>query len=981
MIRFRSLLVLAMVVGLLGAGVVLGHWDEGDSAKWIQLPDRTTNGVDVEMDNRDDIMRVLGDDFLCTETGAITDIHLWCSYYRDLDVSIDWIELSIWSDVPDDPQEPDDYSHPGMMLWSKLFMASEIQTRLYADLEPQYEWFWDPYTGFQMPNGDQKIWQLNFHIEDPQFIQEGTEQEPIVYWLVARAYLIPSALDQRLGWKTRQWPEHYNDDAVRGDILNWPTVNWYELRYPFGHEYETQSMDLAFVIQGEGPDEEFDWGDAPDRPYPTVSANNGANHYIVPGLLMGALIDPEPDGQPDPAALGDDNDTIYPQPAPNDDEDGVTFSTMSPGLPATMTIDMTAATMPGFIDAWIDFDGSGVWGDNIGEQIAASAPVNPGLMNLINFNVPPYTTIGQQTFARVRLSSYGGLPPTGSAQDGEVEDYEVLIEEEVEDPCADLGDAPDSTNTSGNQMTTYGGAANANFPTVFAAGSPPYGPLHRNPLSVAYLGTAVSLENEADIYPPDQDLMPNIDPPANAADQDGVDDSVNPLGADIHQMQNCHPSEFDYTVTIVNPAIPMYVNVFFDWNLDGDWDDSFVCPQGIADEHAVKNQMIQFASPGTYTVTTPRFLPYSPAGIGVSHYLWMRITLSEQPYSPSGGAGTIGGGGSGPSTGYQYGETEDFLAYFWGDADHDAELGDAPDSTNNSGVPMTAYISGVPANFPTVYTDFANPGGPFGPIHIYRGPIANHGAELGITLSEEQEADNGPDNDTVNNIDPPNNVADLDGADDALSSSTITLPDCDMMTLNYNVNIIIPQPYYVNMWFDWNRDGDWDDTFDCCGVPAPEHAVVDQLLNLTAGPHTVTTPSFIPWHLPGIPADPCDDIWMRITLAEQPYSPSGAGGSGPAMGYMLGETEDHLLSQTPTCWDSFACGGQQSGDAECDGDVDLDDFLLLANSWRKSAGAAAYNCCADFDHDSTVDIVDLAVMASSWLDTGLSPATNNSTCP
>lgn len=49
-----------------------------------------------------------------------------------------------------------------------------------------------------------------------------------------------------------------------------------------------------------------DWGDLPQR-YPTVAADNGANHRIEPGVYLGAQVDSETDGQPSTGADGDDN--------------------------------------------------------------------------------------------------------------------------------------------------------------------------------------------------------------------------------------------------------------------------------------------------------------------------------------------------------------------------------------------------------------------------------------------------------------------------------------------------------------------------------------------------------------------------------------------------------------------------------------------------------------------------------------------------
>ncbi|MEZ5082274.1 MAG: hypothetical protein R2750_02290 [Bacteroidales bacterium] len=57
------------------------------------------------------------------------------------------------------------------------------------------------------------------------------------------------------------------------------------------------------------------FGDAPENAagnYPTTLAFNGAHHTIVPGIFLGNLVDPEPDGQPGPGADCDDTDCLYP---------------------------------------------------------------------------------------------------------------------------------------------------------------------------------------------------------------------------------------------------------------------------------------------------------------------------------------------------------------------------------------------------------------------------------------------------------------------------------------------------------------------------------------------------------------------------------------------------------------------------------------------------------------------------------------------
>lgn len=168
---------------------------------------------------------------------------------------------------------------------------------------------------------------------------------------------------------------------------------------------------------------ELDFGDAPDPFYPTLVASNGARHLILPGFMLGALEDPEADGQPDPNALGDDNNN-------QDDEDGVVFtSPLTPGQIATIDVTTTAG---GFLDAWIDFGTDGSWAE-LGDQIFSSQGLAAGL-NSLSFAVLASAPPGATTFARFRLSLLGGLSFDGMAWDGEVEDYQVQIEPLVQQP-------------------------------------------------------------------------------------------------------------------------------------------------------------------------------------------------------------------------------------------------------------------------------------------------------------------------------------------------------------------------------------------------------------------------------------------------------------------------------------------------------------------------------------------------------------------
>jgi hypothetical protein len=221
----------------------------------------------------------------------------------------------------------------------------------------------------------------------------------------------------------------------------------------------------------------------------------------------------------------------------------------------------------------------------------------------------------------------------------------------------DLGDAPDRTNSAGANMRAYGQPwVGARFPTVFddGSGTGPFGPLHVNDQLVAYLGQTITAEGEADIGP-DEDGVNNIDPERNRPNQDEGDDGVAmPL-----VLTDCGWSTIDYEVTVVKPNNGLWVNVWLDFNRDGDWDDTVDCPAGPAKEWAVQNQYLFGLPEGRTMVTSPAFLSVHPAG--AREEIWMRITLAGQPWTGGSNPGQRGNGGSGPQSKYDIGETEDYF--------------------------------------------------------------------------------------------------------------------------------------------------------------------------------------------------------------------------------------------------------------------------------------------------------------------------------
>jgi hypothetical protein len=171
----------------------------------------------------------------------------------------------------------------------------------------------------------------------------------------------------------------------------------------------------------------WDYGDAP-APYPTLLADAGAGHSAT-GPRLGTARDTEADGQPDPNARGDDDNGTP------DDEDGVTLPVLTASTlnstTAGVTVDLqNADPSSNHLDAWIDFNRDGDWDDS-GERIFTSYDLGTSDgTQLLTFTVPLDTggnIVYGTTYARFRLSTTGGLLPTGLAGDGEVEDYPVAV--------------------------------------------------------------------------------------------------------------------------------------------------------------------------------------------------------------------------------------------------------------------------------------------------------------------------------------------------------------------------------------------------------------------------------------------------------------------------------------------------------------------------------------------------------------------------
>ncbi|MDJ0614045.1 MAG: GEVED domain-containing protein [Rhizobiaceae bacterium] len=164
-----------------------------------------------------------------------------------------------------------------------------------------------------------------------------------------------------------------------------------------------------------------DYSDAP------VITYGEASHLIDGAIYIGNLApDPELEALQDidggVNADGDDLTNI-------DDEDGLVFPVLVQGEEVTLSVAATGAG--GLLNAWIDWNGSGVFDAN--EQVALDLPdggaqdinANAGVIDFVT--TVPNDAVISLTYARFRWSTSSGLTPVNQAPDGEVEDFSLTV--------------------------------------------------------------------------------------------------------------------------------------------------------------------------------------------------------------------------------------------------------------------------------------------------------------------------------------------------------------------------------------------------------------------------------------------------------------------------------------------------------------------------------------------------------------------------
>ncbi|PWQ96410.1 hypothetical protein DKT75_10545 [Leucothrix arctica] len=167
-----------------------------------------------------------------------------------------------------------------------------------------------------------------------------------------------------------------------------------------------------------------DFGDAPDT-YGTTDATNGAHHISNSLLYLGNVIgDSEIDGQPTVAADGDNIEG-------GNDEDGVSVISELTTNDRTYSVDVVVTNQTGNnarLIAWLDFDGSGTFDADEAALRTIVTGVTASTVT-VSWSAIPADIQAGQSYIRVRLTteSISTLEPTGLKEDGEVEDYPIMI--------------------------------------------------------------------------------------------------------------------------------------------------------------------------------------------------------------------------------------------------------------------------------------------------------------------------------------------------------------------------------------------------------------------------------------------------------------------------------------------------------------------------------------------------------------------------
>ena len=345
---------------------------------------------------------------------------------------------------------------------------------------------------------------------------------------------------------------------------------------------------------------------------------------------------------------------------------------------------------------------------------------------------------------------------------------------------------------------------------------------------------------------------------------DAKDDGIKFLSPLSQYCIPCSYDSIDVTINIspaYNRSIPLLLHAWFDFDRDQDWDGGTSCPGNtnpldynehiywlfakllcpvnpnyldqddisnqkkltsynlnLNQKYAVNDQEF-LIDPGTWgkaTCATYRLYFHSGSGPssqpqGVAIWTRFRLTPKQGNYANAGSYTGI----------VDFGEVEDYVINCYPPNEYD--YGDAPDELNDPDLHYCTHILAIPASNCNVETRKR--------YHNFTGilptPWSNYKAAVHQNFTQEWLGKINPpspcgvsttgecNGQTINN----------DQLDDGVTFTGFDFPfsTCDTQKVQVMVGVANFTPYsqstdamlHLHAWFDWNQDGDWDDTTIC----------------------------------------------------------------------------------------------------------------------------------------------------------------------
>lgn len=625
-----------------------------------------------------------------------------------------------------------------------------------------------------------------------------------------------------------------------GNMLNQGTSGMMQMVVPFeksmlNFEFDCWGLSSAYTQ----PADEYDFGDAPDGPYPTLLVNDGARHQVSTNVFLGTLLDAEPDGFPSAVADGDDLNNL-------DDEDGVSFLwPVAAGIPCKVKV--KASTSTAMFNGWIDFNKNGTWAD-AQDHIFNDYTLQAG-DNYLTFITPPNIIPGPM-FSRFRYSHDQNLSFTGAASDGEVEDYTI-------------------------EATEYGDIKWQQLPETICSG------LHADATSIIADDWICFGGQVTDIH-----WWGNYELDDYGVEKKGA--GINHFRLNIHNDVSCLPGGVVMSYIVPFNMITEQPTGMMSSDNSPIYKYDFILPQAFLQAAGTTYWLSITAMPNNPGL--PAIWRWQeanrgpwPINCGATDFInnqWQTIIWVSTPPPP------------------KFSDLAFVITSTTLPSEYD--FGDAPEgSTAYPGLGVTGQFPTCISAGPATWIQHSNFGAFFGPSFDFE-PDGNAGLCPLFNPNNYNKDECYNDGDAGLIIPGSFTIIGPVGSESVIpctgSTSAPLGAVCCWATWGSNIDIQVQNFMpnnsigYVNMLIDWNQDGIWGGNSYCLNQAVPEHVLINFAV---PNPYNGNLSALAP---PGFFTGPnAGFVWMRISITETPVAVNWDG-SGM---FEDGETEDYLLALTP----------------------------------------------------------------------------------